>query len=348
MYFNSEKTISLRLVYENMKFKNAHLEVVAKADNPKEVDLLMYGIIGDWWESQDDNPLTDVDFAKTFRGLERKYDKINVHINSPGGSISAGLAIFNTIKFSAKEVHTYIDGIVASMAAIIALAGRKVHAASNSIYMLHTASGLARGNAETMRETAGVLDVFDSSIIKSVAGKTGMTEEEVQAKWFDYKDHFMTAQEAHELKLIDIVEDYTVEGVPDTEGKSSKDLFDLFNEKEEEMNLKETWNSIKSFFTGETVTEEGMEAVNSRVAELEAENTSLKSGDAEMRSQIDALNTTVTEKEGTISGQSQEIENLKAQIADLTAKLPITALNNGGDNFGEDADEKILKRKIGE
>lgn len=325
-----------------MKFKNAHLEVVAQADNPKEVDLLMYGVIGDWWDSQEDNPLTDVDFAKTFRGLERKYDKINVHINSPGGSISAGLAIFNTIRFSAKEVHTYIDGMAASMAAIIALAGRQVHAASNSIFMLHTASGLAWGNAETMRETAGVLDVFDSTLIKSVSGKTGMTEDEVKAKWFDYKDHFMTAQEANEMKLVDVVEEYTVEGFPDVEGKSSKDLFDLFNEKEEEMNLKETWNSIKSFFTGETVTEEGMEAVNSRVAELEAENTSLKSGDAEMRSQLDALNTKITEKENAINTQSQEIENLKAQIADLTAKIPTTPLDNKGDQFeGEGKIEDI-------
>lgn len=183
--------------------KKKFFNVVALSKTTAEIYI--YGLIGyaDWFEDARDA----LEFVEEFKKLEAKYDRINIRINSAGGVISEGLPIFNVIRNSEKETHAYIDGIAYSMAAIIALSADTVHAAKNSLILLHNASGWAYGNSADMKETAEYLDKHDSALITSIVDKTGLTEDQVKEKWFDYKDHLLTAAEAKEAKLVDVIEE---------------------------------------------------------------------------------------------------------------------------------------------
>lgn len=197
-----------------------------------EADIFIYGVIGSsWWESG----VAADQFVKDFKTLEQQYDRINVHINSPGGSIWEGLPISNCLRASKKDVHTYVDGIAYSMAAIIAISGKTVHMASNAMMMFHNASTIAMGNAKDFRTVADELDKYDSSLLQTIADKTGKNVDDVKAEMFDYADHYYTANEAKEAGLCDIVESYTAEKVPaDVKNLSREQVFQYYENFNEE------------------------------------------------------------------------------------------------------------------
>jgi ATP-dependent Clp protease, protease subunit len=186
-----------------MDLKRKFYNIQKNAD--QSVDIFIYGLIGYNWYSDENREASE--FVSEFKELEKNFKRINIRINSPGGIIEEGLPIFNAIKTSKAETHSYIDGIAYSMAAIIALAADTVHSAKNGLFLLHNASGWSWGNAQDFRETADELDKYDSSLITAIEDKTGLTEEEIRNKWFDYKDHLFTAKEALEAKLIDVIDD---------------------------------------------------------------------------------------------------------------------------------------------
>jgi ATP-dependent protease ClpP protease subunit len=134
---------------------------------------------------------------------EAGEDPIEVRINSPGGSITEGIAMANRISRSTKTVHTYIDGVAFSMAGIIAMHGHKIYMAANGSIMIHCASGGSIGNSRDMTATAQTLDSIDTGLAETVAARTNMTVAEVKAKWFDYTDHTLTADEAVAAGLVD-------------------------------------------------------------------------------------------------------------------------------------------------
>lgn len=164
-------------------------------------ELLIYGLIGkSWW---DDDAVDASSFVREFKALESKHDSINVRINSPGGSIMEGLAICNALKNSTKTVNTYIDGVAASMAFMIALSGTNVYVFPNSLGMAHNASNFVWGNAQDMRDEAEALDKVDKALINDVVVKTGMMEEEVKTAFFNYKDNWLNADEMISYGLVD-------------------------------------------------------------------------------------------------------------------------------------------------
>jgi ATP-dependent Clp protease protease subunit len=181
------------------------------AKSATEVEILIYGVIGDGWG--DSNP--GKKFVKDFKELEAKYDRINVRINSPGGSVHDGLPMFNTIRASKKDVHTYIDGIAYSMGAMIAISGKTVHAAKGSLFLLHNVSGYAGGNARDMRRTAEEMDIYDEVLGQLIADKSGKTLAQVNKEWMNYDDHLMTATKAKDNGFVDVVEDYATQPMPD-------------------------------------------------------------------------------------------------------------------------------------
>lgn len=177
----------------------------------QSADIFIYGIIGSsWWDSG----TTASGFVQDFRALEAKYDRINIHINSPGGDIHEGLPIVNAIRASKKDVHTYVDGIAYSMAAIIAISAKTVHIASNGMLMMHNASTVIWGNAQELRTEADVLDKYDDSLLQTIADRTGESPKDIKEKWFNYKDNYLTASEAKDAKLVDVIENYQAEGLP--------------------------------------------------------------------------------------------------------------------------------------
>jgi ATP-dependent Clp protease protease subunit len=222
--------------------------VKKNAADAKAVDVYIYGIIGeDWWNPENGTEANK--FVPEFKALESQYDRINVRINSPGGSIFEGLPIFNVIAQSKKDVHTYCDGIAYSMAAIILLAGKQIHAAKNSLVLLHCPMTIAIGNAKDMRDTADDLDKYGKSLMTSVTSRTGLTEEEAKAKYFDYNDHLMTASEALDAKLIDDIVDEEVKLPEGISNMTFKQVMNLYQEQKDQNGFISTLaNHMKQFF----------------------------------------------------------------------------------------------------
>ena len=123
----------------------------------KEATIFIYGVIGgfDYEKWQFIN--TADSFLEDFKKVESEADTIHVKINSPGGNVWDGLAMFNAMNNSEKTIITYNDGICYSMAALLLLAGDKSVGNSNSLLMLHNVISAVWGNAQQMREEACLL-----------------------------------------------------------------------------------------------------------------------------------------------------------------------------------------------
>ena len=126
---------------------------------------------------------------------------IDLRLNSPGGSVFDAVAIFNALKRHAGEITVWIDGIAASAASYIAMAGDSVVMPQNAFLMIHDPSGLVMGTAEDMRSTAGALDKVKGSLIQGYAAKSGKPDGEIAALMA--AETWLDAEEALALGLID-------------------------------------------------------------------------------------------------------------------------------------------------
>lgn len=118
---------------------------------------------------------------------------VDLRLNSPGGSVFDAVAIHNALKRHEGTVTVWIDGIAASAASYIAMAGDEIVMPENAFLMIHDPAGLVMGTAEDMRAMAEALDKVKGSLVSGYAGKSGRTPEEVSAlmaaeTWFDASD----------------------------------------------------------------------------------------------------------------------------------------------------------------
>ena len=127
-------------------------------------EVLIYDEISSWG-------ITAENFVKDLQGVTAKT--INLRINSPGGSVFDGTAIFNALRAHPAKVVSHIDGVAASIASIIALAADEVRMAENAFYMIHNAWGVAMGDGAEMRKMADILDKIAGTLAKTYAAKTG-------------------------------------------------------------------------------------------------------------------------------------------------------------------------------
>lgn len=134
-------------------------------------DIYIYDEIGYWGVS-----------AKQFvNQLQALGDikNINLHINSPGGDVFDGIAIYNALKNHGAAITVYIDGLAASMASIIAMVGNPVIMPENTMLMIHKPWGFAGGDANDMRDYADLLDKVENILIPAYAQKTGMDHSQI-------------------------------------------------------------------------------------------------------------------------------------------------------------------------
>jgi ATP-dependent Clp protease protease subunit len=130
---------------------------------------------------------------------------INLYINSPGGSVTAGLAIYDTMQFVTCDVATYCMGIAASMGAVLLAAGTrgKRYALPNSDIMIHQVSGGAQGTASDVERTVEWMFKIKRRLIHILSSHTGKSDEQVQID--SDRDYWMSADEAKEYGLVDEV-----------------------------------------------------------------------------------------------------------------------------------------------
>jgi len=132
-----------------------------------------------------------------------KSPRIEMHINSPGGEVFDGIAIYNGIKNHAAKVTTFIDGIAASIASVIALAGDTVTMAENAMFMMHNPSGLVLGDANDMRKVADSLDKIRDSMVTVYTAKSKKSDAEIISMMDG--ESWLDADEAKEAGFADVV-----------------------------------------------------------------------------------------------------------------------------------------------
>ncbi|HBC7187042.1 TPA: Clp protease ClpP, partial [Morganella morganii] len=143
------------------------------AADTQSADIYIYDEIGGWG-------ISAKQFSKELLALG-DVSQINLHIHSPGGEVFDGIAIYNQLKGHDAKITVYIDGLAASMASVIAMVGDTVIMPENAMMMIHKPWGIARGDADEMRDYADLLDKLENVLIPAYVAKTGKTAEEIAA-----------------------------------------------------------------------------------------------------------------------------------------------------------------------
>lgn len=141
------------------------------------------------------------DFVKDLKNVNK--NSIELHINTPGGEVFDGIAIYNALKDHPAIINVIIDGIAASIGSVIAMAGDNITMNRSSQMMIHNGHGVAIGDAKTMREMADILDRTSGELANIYAGRT---KSDVQS-WRDLMnaETWFTAEEAVAAGLADSI-----------------------------------------------------------------------------------------------------------------------------------------------
>lgn len=182
-----------------------------------EATILLYGEVGEWSE------VSAREVVTRLLELTRAYNKIDIRINSGGGEVYNGLAIYEALRNSPADLTIYIDGIAASMAAIIALCGKPLYMSPYARLMLHNVSGGSWGNSKELRRVAEEMEELQRTLAQMIAGRLGKTPEEIEASYFDGEDHWLSAQECLAMGLIDGIYSMDEDDAPPLTEKSTKE-----------------------------------------------------------------------------------------------------------------------------
>ncbi len=137
------------------------------------LDIAIYDEIGFWG-------IFAVDF-KYVLDQHKGIKTINLSIHSPGGSVFEGLAIYNMLRNHSATVNVHIDGLAASIASVIAMAGDTITIPENAFLMIHKPWNVSRGDADKLRDDADLLDKIEKSLLAAYRNKTGLPDDELTA-----------------------------------------------------------------------------------------------------------------------------------------------------------------------
>lgn len=191
-----------------------------------EVAILLYGDVGDGQKVESGRVVSEL------LELQSRYRKIDVRINSNGGDVFSGIAIYNALRTSKADITIYVDGVAASIAGVIALCGKPLYMSPYAKLMLHAVSGGTWGNASALRRMAGVMEALQDDLARMVAARCGMDAKTVSDRYFDEKDHWISAEEAVRMKLADGIYD-----MPGTDGEApstAEEIYHYFNNRLQE------------------------------------------------------------------------------------------------------------------
>lgn len=164
-------------------------------------ELLIYGPIGDYFWGDGITATSVVEQLSQING-----GTLDVRINSDGGVVSDGLAIFNALRSHPAEVTVTIDGVAASIASLIAQAGKVRRVYRNSTMMIHGPMSGSFGFADDLRDAAAMLDTISASMLSSYTARATAPDE--VAGWLaDRRDHWLTAQQIVDAGLADEIID---------------------------------------------------------------------------------------------------------------------------------------------
>lgn len=159
-----------------------------------EAEITIYAPIGDsFW----DDSVSATSFCKELDALPSSVKTINVRLNSPGGDVFDGQTIYNRLKSHSAKVIVHVDGIAASIASIIAMAGDEIIMGEGSQMMIHKPMMPAFGNSLELQEAIDILDRVEEQLIGIYARRTNIDKTTIKSKM--RKDFWMNAEEAIDL-----------------------------------------------------------------------------------------------------------------------------------------------------
>jgi ATP-dependent Clp protease protease subunit len=173
-----------------------------KALDEKTGELTLYGEISNetWWGDE----VTPKEFKSDLDNLG-EIDTLNIYINSPGGDVFAGQTIYSILKRHKAHKNVYIDGLAASIASVIAMAGNTIFMPKNSMMMIHNPWTIGMGNADEFRKLAEDLDKIRESLIAAYEGHSALTRDEIIE--IMNSETWLTATECEEYGFCDVVEE---------------------------------------------------------------------------------------------------------------------------------------------
>lgn len=186
--------------------KKKYWEFKAQA-NSNEADLYLYIEIASWGGGY---------CAHSAQSFKAELDSLgdisilNIYINSPGGDVFEGEAIYNMLVRKAKtcQINAYIDGMSASIASIITMAATHIAMPSNSMMMIHRASSCVYGNTDELQKCITLLEKIDSNMKQTYINRSGgKLDEETLDTWLSSGDTWLTAQECLDYGLCDEITD---------------------------------------------------------------------------------------------------------------------------------------------
>ena len=287
--------------------------------------------------------VTAQDFISEIKDLKDK--PINLRINSLGGDVFNGMAIYNVIKKRESKTTVYVEGIAASIATIIALGADEVIMSENSLFMIHNAWGGTMGNSKDMRKSADTLDKISNELTEIYVKKTGLAYNRV-TEMMD-EETWLSAEEAYDLGFVDTISDaikiaakYDVSKFKNITNEEIKNKFNI-NIKNRKMTneLKEWFNSkvdeivaaVKSDVkVSKDVVEQTEIAVNlSDKEEIMNKISDFETKNIELTEKITSLEEELVNAKGTNETLTGEVEalNIRLKKADATG----TEIETDGD-----------------
>ena len=173
-----------------------------KALDEKTGELTLYGEISNetWWGDE----VTPKEFKADLDKLG-DIDTLNIYINSPGGDVFAGQAIHSMLKRHKTHKNVYIDGLAASIASVIAMAGDTIFMPKNAMMMIHNPWTIGMGNSTEFRKLAEDLDKIRESLIAAYEGHSALTRDEIIS--IMDAETWLTASECEEYGFCDAVQE---------------------------------------------------------------------------------------------------------------------------------------------
>jgi ATP-dependent Clp endopeptidase proteolytic subunit ClpP len=294
--------------------------------------------------------VTAQEFINDIKGL--KGMPVNLRINSLGGDVFDGMAMYNVIKRREAKTTVYIEGIAASIATIIALGADEVVMAENSLFMIHNAWGGTMGEAKDMRKTADTLDKISGELTDIYRKKTGLSYEALQQMMDE--ETWLNAEEAYESGFVDTISDsikvaakYDVskfKNITEEEiqnklniniknRKMTNELKEWFNNKVEEIvaavkgDVKVSKDVVEETTVNVMIGDK--EDIMNKISEFETNNI-------ELTKKISSLEEELVNAKGTNETLTEEIEALNAKINKADAK---------GTKIVTEADPAVVENK---
>ena len=291
-------------------------------------DIWILDEIGGWG-------LWDSEFLEEFRALDA--DEVIVHINSPGGDVSTGITIGNMLRFSPVRSVARIEGVAASIAALVAVAADRTEIADNASMFVHMPTGGVWGEADELRQRAEWLDSVAESIIGTFARKSGKTSDELRPLF--EAGTWLNAQEAVELGFADGITEPVQMAASLTRGALTRipeyaaGWFASTNTEKENMSderkpdeaegAESTEQAPGAADEGSDEWQEGFDAgklaaEQTAKAELATEHAGAQ---AEWTSQLDAVNAELEQSRKDLKAKTALCETVTATVGKLSARV---------------------------